>query len=290
MADAKEGLIAKIREKSAALPLKQARAADYILKNYRELAYYTLSEMASAAGTGHGTVVRLAAALGYPSFSAMRDALRREIESAVQPTLRAFSSPLGDGAAIYDTVFEMEEEIMKDARGMIDEDGFKNAVRLLSDAPSVIVASAESNAFIGDYAAYFLSVLRPGIHNVKYAGMVERELINSQPEGAAALAVSLPRYPRAAQDLASLLAARGISLIGITDALDSPIAEMCSELFIVPQRYLSFIDPCAGVFSLLHSLLYGVYLSLGERNAARLKLYGESLKTVFVRGDVSAPG
>lgn len=178
---------------------------------------------------------------------------------------------------------------MREAHAMIDAEEFELAAALLAEAPSVVVAASGSNAFLGDYAAYFLSVLRGGVINVKVPDMAEIENICDRPAGSAALVFSLPRYPRAAQEITELLHSRGIKIIGISDALNSPIADRCDILFVVPQRYLSFIDPCAAVMSLVHSLLYGVYLKTRESGRARLDIFDRSLKNLFVRADVSAP-
>ncbi|WP_302806009.1 MurR/RpiR family transcriptional regulator [Cloacibacillus porcorum] len=287
--DCEGGLLTAIRGKRAALSPRQAAVADYILKNYQNMAYVTLAQLAKEAGSGHGTIVRLAESLGYPSFSAMQAALRAEIERAKPQRLAGFSPRSKHGTRVYDTVFELEDAIMREAHAMIDAEEFELAAALLAEAPSVVVAASGSNAFLGDYAAYFLSVLRGGVINVKVPDMAEIENICDRPAGSAALVFSLPRYPRAAQEITELLHSRGIKIIGISDALNSPIADRCDILFVVPQRYLSFIDPCAAVMSLVHSLLYGVYLKTRESGRARLDIFDRSLKNLFVRADVSAP-
>ena len=84
-------------------------------------------------------------------------------------------------------------------------------------------------------------MLRGGVINVKVPDMAEIENICDRPAGSAALVFSLPRYPRAAQEITELLHSRGIKIIGISDALNSPIADRCDILFVVPQCYVLFL-------------------------------------------------
>ncbi len=62
-----------------------------------------------------------------------------------------------------------------------------------------------------------------------------------------------------------------MGIVGISDSVASPIAEYCDPLFIVPQKFISFMDPSAAVVSVIHSVLYGVWLSDKEGCRKRIE-------------------
>lgn len=60
---------------------------------------------------------------------------------------------------------------------------------------------------------------------------------------------------------------------------------------MVPQKYMTFMDPCAAVMSLIHSILYGVWMhdrkSCRNRIEARKRLFeGEKF---FVSENIPLP-
>lgn len=286
-------LLERIRSKNDLLSPAQRIVGNYILATYKSLAYVTLAELAKLTHTGQGTVVRFAQSLGYGSFSKLQAAMREEIEKSVPKTLELYSSKSirTEEASPYDAIFEMERTLMDDTYSLIRKKDFYKAVRMISDAPSVIISGTGSNSFLAEYAGYFLGTMRKNVTVIKETDVTDMSLLLDAPAGTAAFVFSFPRYPIKTQSIVKVMKEKNMGIIGISDSISSPIAQYCDPLFIVPQKFVSFLDPCAAVMSVIHSILYGVYLSdkdgCRRRIEARNRLFqGEK---VFVSDNVYLP-
>lgn len=60
------------------LPNKEKLVAKYIVDNYDNISHLNSLELSDAAGVSDTTVIRFSKRIGFPSFSAFKDALRRE--------------------------------------------------------------------------------------------------------------------------------------------------------------------------------------------------------------------
>ncbi len=286
-------LLTQIRNNRDFLTPKQRVVGDFIMRNYRALAYVTLAELAKMAKTGQGTIVRFAETLGYKSFSGLQAALRDEIENMAPKTLDVFSSCYGKKGeqGALDTIFELEQSIMNETRMQIKTDEFSHAVEKLAFAPALVIVATGSNAFLAEYAGFFLKILRENVKVVKRFDIDDVQSLWDQPEGAVALLFSFPRYPKHTQSILELLVKKNIEVIGISDSIASPIVDRSNQFFVVPQKFLSFMDPYAAVVSLVHALLYGVYLSNRDNSRVRVNTYNEVLRSekLFVRDDIDIP-
>ncbi|MCK9341766.1 MAG: MurR/RpiR family transcriptional regulator [Synergistaceae bacterium] len=286
-------LLELIRSKYDLLSPAQRVVGNYILSSYRSLAYVTLAELARLTSTGQGTVVRFAQVLGYGSFSNLQSALREEIGKSAPKTLEIYSSKSskGEDAAPFDTVFEMERTLMDDTYSLINKEDFYKAVRMISDAPALIIAGTGSNSFLSEYAGYFLGTMKKNVTIIKDTDISDMNILLDAPEGTAAFVFSFPRYPIKTQSIVKVMKERRMGIVGISDSVASPIAEYCDPLFIVPQKFISFMDPSAAVVSVIHSVLYGVWLSDKEGCRKRIESRNSLFKgeKVFVSDNVYLP-
>ena len=255
-------LFERIRSGSDKLSPAQKKVCGYILSHYRSLAYVTLAELARLTSTGQGTVVRFAQALGYGTFSNLQRALREEIEKSAPRSLEIYSSKGADNEdnSPFDIVFEMERSLMDETHSLINKEDFDHATKILSEAPGLVVSATGSNSFLADYAGYFLGTMKENVAVVKGTDLSDMNVILDAVEGTVGFVFSFPRYPIKTQTIISAMKEKGIRIIGISDSIASPIADCCSPFFMVPQKFMTFMDPCAAVMSLIHSILYGVWM------------------------------
>lgn len=286
-------LFDNIRSKFDLLSPKQKVVGSYILSNYKTLAYINLAELARLTETGQGTVVRFAQTLGFRGFSSLKTALRDTIEKSSPRTLEIFSlkNRKGHPGTPFDTVFEMEHSVMNETYELIRNKDFSKAVKTLSEASSVLIVATGSNSFLAEYAGYFMGTMKKNVLIVKNTDMSDINTLLDAPNGAAALVMSFPRYPLKTQTILEILSRKGCPIVGVSDSISSPITGYADPLFIVPQKFVSFMDPYAAVMSILHSILYGIYISdkssCKKRMEARNELFAE--QKLFVSGNVNLP-
>ncbi|MBN1333199.1 MAG: MurR/RpiR family transcriptional regulator [Synergistales bacterium] len=270
----KTSILDRIREEAPSLSPKQRALAKYIVENYRDIAFLSSTNLAMKASVSEATVTRLAYALGYPGYS--------ELQSAIQELLyQGISSmqkyPLESNHSVFSKVINMEQTVMEEMLNGIIEEDFNEAVEQLYKARDIVVIGTQFNRVVAEYASLYLNVFKENVHKVLSYDPETFNSLESISSNAVALVFSFPRYPRATQEIVQYLNEKNVKIIGITDSVLSPIASFSSLLFLVPQKFMSFIDPYGAVMALIHSLMIGVFLKDKEQSRAKLKKYDHFL-------------
>lgn len=89
-----QNIVERLQSEESALPHKQRRLAQYMLRNSGDMCYLTLRQLAERAGVSEVTVLRLCRALGLDGFNAMKEGFR-----LYQQALRESYRELADSAA-----------------------------------------------------------------------------------------------------------------------------------------------------------------------------------------------
>jgi len=69
------------------------------------------------------------------------------------------------------------------------------------------------------------------------------------------IAIAFPRYPRETIDIIRFCHARGINVSGITDKLESPLADLSKLLIIIPITFSTIFDSYASAFCLFNMIV-----------------------------------
>jgi DNA-binding MurR/RpiR family transcriptional regulator len=236
------------------------RVATYIVDHHKEAVFLNASTLAKNAGVSETTVTRLTYKLDFKGFPQLKEAL--------QDHARTFLSlpryePGGAGSYMLGEVAAMEKSIIDETLVSIPPELFESAVGLLHQARRIVVVGTHYNSVPAAYAAYFLSATRPSISLIKSVDIdVFSRTMDCGPQDVV-LAVSTARYPKDTHRIVESLKARGTPVIAVTDSAASPVAPLADLVLVVPMRFISFIDPFAGVLVLLHALTTAVYVRNG---------------------------
>jgi len=267
-------ILDRIREVAPSLSPKQKILAKYIAENYRNTAFQSSTSLAMNAGISEATVTRLAYALGYPGYSELQAAIQELLYQGISSMQKY---PLENNHSVFSKVMNMERMIMEESMNGITNENFNQAVDQIFKAKDILIVGTEFNKVVAEYASIYLNVFKENVHKVLSYDPETFNSIESIPSGAVAIVFSFPRYPRATQEIVKYLKEKNVSIIGVTDSVMSPIASFSSILFLIPQKFISFIDPYGAVMALIHSLLIGVFLKDKEQSRAKLKKYDQFL-------------
>jgi len=274
-------LLELIKEKGSELPPKQYELARFIVSNYSSLAYANTVELARMASVSEATIIRLAYSLGFKGFPELQQALRDLIHDNGSTGLNRYA--LGSVEDLKDcafcTTFELEKRILEETYASIDKASFETAVEMICNASCVVVVGTSFNESLAHYAGNYLHVVKENVRIITEFGAREYQVLQEMPKGAVGLVYSFPRYPRKTQSVVEVLKAKKVPMIGITDNVLSPIASQVEKLFLVPQQFITFIDPYAAVMALTHSLLLGVFMKDPEKSRRRVRDYDRFLKS-----------
>jgi DNA-binding MurR/RpiR family transcriptional regulator len=85
---AEAALIGLIKGRAETLSPSQRRLARHIVDNYQSVAFSTVSDLSRLSGVSEATVVRFAAALGFPGYAALQQEVRRVVRADLKGTDR----------------------------------------------------------------------------------------------------------------------------------------------------------------------------------------------------------
>lgn len=212
------------------------RAARFVLDNPDEVATRSLRYVASAAKLPPPTFSRLARAMGYTSYDAMRETCRREIgrrrsllaDRALEMVSRDATTESGPFLTRHVAAAMRNAQAMVEA---IDHAALARTAAELAGARQVILIGSMSAAALTRHALY-LSHIALGNWRLfdESAHGCAGELCDL---GAAdmAIAISFEPYARRTVEIARLVKAGGVRLVAVTDSPLSPITDEADHFF-----------------------------------------------------------
>lgn len=253
-------IIERLRELMDSLSPKMRKAASYIIEHHKEAVFLSATSLARKAGVSETTVTRLAYALDFGGYLELRRELQEHTKSYM--ALPRYE-PKAAEEYMLGEVADMERTIIEEMLVSIPPELFNAAVELLFKAERIRVVGTHYNAAPAAYASYFLAAVRKSVCLIREIGIENfSEVQGSGPEDVV-LAISTARYPQDTQKILELFKAKGTPIIAITDSQVSPVIPLADLVMIVPMKFISFIDPFAGVLVLLHALVTTVYVKNG---------------------------
>ena len=284
-----QDLMRLFSERGAEFPPAQRQLLAFILKELHQAAFMNSLALARHGEVSNATVIRLARTLGFSGFPEFQKALQEALQDRLSSLERYEDvSILPPESDFSRKVLSLEHAMLGKMENKLSEEGISRAVDLLEQREHVFVVGLLANACLAEYMAYFLGILRKNVHLLRHLDQHAFSRIRDGAEDAVGVIYSFPRYPRDTQILAEMLKEKKVSLIAITDSPLSPVAPLGDILLEAPMQYLSFIDPCAGAFSLTHYLLTCFYLRSPLKMRERLDAFEGfvSKEDLFVRKDL----
>ena len=247
----------RITESGTNLTPAERRVADVVLQRPQLVAFGTVAELASEAGSGAATVVRLAAKLGFDGFTSLQDAVQAELAHRLRPAAERIRQPVAPDVVGRTMATELDN--VQSTLEQADREAFGRAVAALSSRTArVAVLSGEASAGIARQAVGELSLLREGVELVVGTEVAVVRAIALLGPGDACLVIDLRRYDRWVLEAARLAGERGVALIALTDSALSPLALEADASFTVVAASAGPFDSHVATLALLNAMVAAV--------------------------------
>jgi DNA-binding MurR/RpiR family transcriptional regulator len=259
----------RITDSGTNLTPAERRVADVVLQRPQLVAFGTVAELASEAGSGAATVVRLAAKLGFDGFTSLQDAVQAELAHRLRPAAERIRQPVA--ADVVGRTMATELDNVQSTLEQADRQAFTTAVAALSTSTArVAVLSGEASAGIAHQAVGELSLLREGVELVVGTEVAVVRAIALLGPGDACLVIDLRRYDRWVLDAARRAGERGVTLIALTDSALSPLALLADAPFTVVAASAGPFDSHVATLALLNAMIAAVADKLRSSATDRL--------------------
>lgn len=267
--DAAENLAAlrtRIAERYDGLSNRLQQIAKFVLDHPNDIALETVVVIAERAGVPPSALIRFAQALDYSGF--------REMQRVFQAPLASRSPSYAErvrGLAL-DRAEQEEEDgpyhflarfcaasavALEHIQEVLTPEQLGQAVDLLVKARQVYVVAQRRSFPVAAYLAYALPHSEKPTHLLDgLGGMLDEQVRSIQPDDAL-IAISFSPYARETAAIVERAAARGASVIVISDSMVSPISRFASVFFEIKDAEVQ------GFRSLTASLCLAQTLAVG---------------------------
>ncbi|MCS2608468.1 MurR/RpiR family transcriptional regulator [Halomonas dongshanensis] len=234
------------------------QAARYLLEHPNEVALVSMRELARHAGVQPATMTRLAKALGFEGYNALRaryaEALRHERDGFADKARRAGSSKIADGD---ERAANLLRKTSAQLLSLCDPEPLMqlNAMaKRLAKARKVYVVGLRSSHVVAWHFHYVMSLLgERSIHLDGPAGTGGDALMRATKNDVL-LVVSIQPYTADSLVLAKRAADQGVTIVSITDSAVSPLAGISRHAVLCPTESDSFFHTLVPALALSEAL------------------------------------
>ncbi len=235
-------------------------AADFVADHPVDVATRSLRSVSAASGLAPATFSRLARALGFNDYEAMRELSRNAVgqryESFSQRAQR-LRDEAGQGArgplltrqavACIANIDSMNQTI--------DPERLEAAVEALHHARRVILFGACGSAGLIDYMAYMGRYFTPGWQVAGRGGAALGATMSDLGVRDAVLVITKPPFARRAILAAEMAAEQGAAVIVLSDTHTCPALKHATAGFILPSDSPQFFSSYAATLVLVETII-----------------------------------
>lgn len=268
-----------IEQKLSSLTKRQGKVASFILDRPIDAAFSTIEELATRMCVSTTTIVRLANSLGYPTYSDFQRNLQDFIIRLSSPALKyeINISSLTEGDGLINKIVALQINNIKSAVNNINESTIDHAVAILKKASKIRVSGSRSSFSVAHFLAFTLKRVMLNVEFVPLDDFAAESLIGMGHDDVF-ISISMPRYIKKAVDLARYAKAKGITVLSITDTMESPLAKFSDIVFACESKSLDFHNSMCSSMVISEILITALFASL-DANEIKDKL--EEAETIL---------
>jgi DNA-binding MurR/RpiR family transcriptional regulator len=261
-----EELRAAILERYESLSKRLQQIARYVLDEPNEMALETLAVISERCGVQPSAIVRFAKTFGYPGASQMQRLFRDGLLSGhaalgygerVRNFNEAVAKKPDGGADVLAEFVEGNTLALQNLAQTVSEEDMAKAVKLIDKAETVYVVGFRRSFPVASYLAYSLQqVNKRTLFIDGVAGLTKQQVQTIGPKDVL-IAVSYHPYAEETIQAVEMAAARGASILSISDSLVSPIAKPATVVLHVRESEVRTFRSLAASICLAQALVIG---------------------------------
>lgn len=240
-------LLERIRKEQDNFPCAQKKVAAYVVENYQQVAFLSISALAQRVGVSENTVIKFCNQLGFSKFTEFK----KEFTEYAHSKLLIYNK-IGSGAKTTDGEDNVWSMIRNDGIAVLketlsDTQNQSNLPKLLThmqNAQHIYVTGGRLSGVIAAMLASKLRYLKLQVHDLS-SGTVGDFIDQTtfvQPEDLV-IAISFPRYTKRVVEALQNLHHRGVPIALITDKGLSPVDPYADVVFRCATDSSAFL-PC----------------------------------------------
>ena len=252
-----ENIVKIINGKFPAMSRGQRKLAEYILAQYDKAAFLTAAQIGKQVGVSESTVVRFARLLGYKGFPQMQKALEGMVYKRLHeaPAVDIENENIS-GQEVLEQILKKDIRNISNTLEMADRRTFEMAVEKLLNARHVYLVGIRGSEPLAVYMGFYLKLMLDEVTVVSNGNTSDlfEELMKINEEDCL-VGISFPRYSMRTLKAIEFANSRSVSVITITDSINSPMNLYSSCNLIARSDMTAAADSLCAPMSLVNALI-----------------------------------
>ena len=268
-----EGLMQTLRDRAADLTPQLQRAAMLLETHQHDIALLSMRDLARRCDLPPATFSRLARALGFEDFAALRDICVNHLRQQADGFAGRASTLQGTDAAGASDAERIGTAIgahVQSAFSPTNLVALEAAADALCAARRVYLLGARSCLALTHAFGYAAQLFDDKVTLCSGAGNTLADPLRFCGEGDVVIAVTFDPYTREVIEAMQYAHARGARLVYVTDSAIAPGAELAWQQLVAPVAIPSFFHSLAAPLALLDALLMTWFRRAGPTALAHL--------------------
>ncbi|MBR5236332.1 MAG: MurR/RpiR family transcriptional regulator [Clostridia bacterium] len=279
-----QNIIGIITERFDTLSKGQKAIARFVLDHYDKAAYMNVEQLSQVTGVSEATVVRFSAELGYEKYHNFQHALWEYAKSKLTSVQRMeLTYGRLDTENILSSVLHADIDKIRTTLSDLDQKEFDAVVNVIAKARRVYIIGLRSASYLAGLLGFYLNLI---FDNVTVVSSVSASEIFEQlyriNEEDVVIGISFPRYSKRTINALRYAKSKGVTVVGITDGILSPIKANADFALLARSDMESFVDSLVAPLSVINALI----VALAARNKDVLHTNFELLENIWHDYDV----
>lgn len=269
-----ESIVKRINTKFSTMSRGQRKLAEYILSEYDKAAFLTAAEIGKQVGVSESTVVRFAGLLGYKDYPYMQKALEQLVYTKLHeaPAVDIENENIS-GQEVLEQILKKDIQNISMTLENTDRRTFDMAVEKLLNARHVYLVGIRGSEPLAVYMGFYLKLMLDEVTVVSNGNTSDlfEELMKINEEDCL-VGISFPRYSMRTLKAIEFANSRSVSVITITDSINSPMNLYSSCNLIARSDMTAAADSLCAPMSLVNALITAVMAKRRKNLLNRLEM------------------
>lgn len=225
MGEVEFNILEQIHASYYQLPAAERRVADYVLAQYDQVQFMSITQLAEECGTADATVSRFCRSLGLKGFNAFKIELAKYTAAVTAGNLRARNIPANTAEARYLEAAHLSHTAIDQTLALIQPADILRVVEIFESAPRVYCMGAGGSMLLANECAHLFSTVSNKFTAV-WDSHLQMSIAATMNEDDAIVLFSYSGATQSGAEVLDLAKSRGIRTVLITRYPKSPAAKL----------------------------------------------------------------
>ena len=223
-----------IRQKQPALSKMHKLLADFVLKNFVDVSFMSITEFGEKTNVSPATITRFVRALGYKNYIEFQANMNQMVKREMEPTtefkfnMRYVSSNSVFFDQIQDAKSDLDELYSKELNEALEASS-----KVLSKAKRIYILGSRTTFAVAYYCYFSLNRIMENVCLIENRNDDISISLQYVTKDDVLLAITYPKYTAFTLKVVKFFKDQGCQIVGITDRYTSPLTQYANHLLIV---------------------------------------------------------